>query len=274
MIAHGTSFTFKDKNQDAKEIGKALNVRYLLEGSVLRGQNWLRVNVQLIDAQSGAHLWADRFEENVTDSFEIQDRILARLAEALRQQLVAAEADNGARSKNPDAIDLTMRGRSMMLGPQRPTKEKNDAAIALFEQALKIDPNEADALANLAVAYARSTAWRWNPGSDYPAKILDLANWAIEIDPNNVAAHIAKTYGFSFDGRWQEVIRAATAGLALNPTSAALYTARGAAEGQVDRYDEFVSDRDRATHLNSHDPDMLWFSTPPPGGRLLSGSPN
>ena len=106
VIARNTAFTFKGKNIDAKEIGKELGVRYVLEGSVQRDQNRVRVNAQLIDAESGAHLWADRFEEDVADLFKLQDQVVARLANSLGYELVKAEAEKGARSKSPDAIDL------------------------------------------------------------------------------------------------------------------------------------------------------------------------
>src|SRR5260370_261336 len=102
VIARNTAFTFKGKAIDAKEIGKELGVRYVLEGSVQRDQNRVRVNAQLIDAQSGAHLWADRFEEDITDLFKLQDQVVARLAASLRYELVRAEARRASHSKDPD----------------------------------------------------------------------------------------------------------------------------------------------------------------------------
>ena len=124
VIARNTAFTFKGKSIDAKEIGKQLGVRYVLEGSVQRDQNRVRVNAQLIDAETGAHLWADRFEENVADLFKLQDQVVARLANALNYQLVRADAETGAHSKNPDAIDLDMRGNEAIFRfVQQPTKD-------------------------------------------------------------------------------------------------------------------------------------------------------
>jgi adenylate cyclase len=116
------------------------------------------------------------------------------------------------------------------------TKEQNDDAIALFEQALKIDPNESDALAGLALAYARGKLRRWNPETDYTPKILELSERAIELDPNNVTAYLAKAFYFGFAHDWNEVIRTVSAGLAIDPNSAALYAARGTAEGLVQRF--------------------------------------
>ena len=155
VIARNTAFSFKGKNVDAREIGRELGVRYVLEGSVQRDQNRVRVNAQLIDAGSGAHLWADRFEEDVADLFKLQDQVVARLANSLGYELVRTEAEKVARSKSPDAVDLTMRGWALVWQEQQQprTKENNNAAQALFEQALKIDPNETDALAGDAYAY-------------------------------------------------------------------------------------------------------------------------
>ena len=113
VIARNTAFAYKGKPIDAKEIGKELGVRYVLEGSVQRDQNRVRVNAQLIDAESGAHLWAERFEEDVADLFKLQDQVVARLANTLGYELVKAEAAKGARSTNPDANDLVMRGLAL-----------------------------------------------------------------------------------------------------------------------------------------------------------------
>ena len=106
VIANSTANTYKGKAVDAKEIGKELGVRFVLEGSVNRDQNRVRVNAQLVDAESGAHLWADRFEEDVAGLFKLQDQVVARLATTLGFELVKAEAERSARSSNPDALDL------------------------------------------------------------------------------------------------------------------------------------------------------------------------
>jgi adenylate cyclase len=112
VIARNTAFTYKGKNVDAKEIGKELGVRYVLEGSVQRDQNRVRVNAQLIDAGSGGHLWAERFEKPVTDLFEMQDDIVASLASRLGAELIPNEARRAERTPNPDSMDLYFQGMS------------------------------------------------------------------------------------------------------------------------------------------------------------------
>jgi adenylate cyclase len=119
----------------------------VLEGSVQRDQNRVRVNAQLIDAETGAHIWADRFEEDLADLFKLQDQVVARLANALNYELVRADAETAAHSKNPDLIDLDMRGtEALWRFQQQPTKDGLMAIRALFEQALKIDPDDPEAL--------------------------------------------------------------------------------------------------------------------------------
>jgi hypothetical protein len=113
-------------------------VRYVLEGSVQRDHSHVRVNAQLIDGETGAHLWADRFEESITDLFKLQDQVVARLANSLGYELTRAEALKSAHSTNPDAIDLMMRGWAVHWQP--PTKESIASARDYFERAMKIDP--------------------------------------------------------------------------------------------------------------------------------------
>ncbi len=112
VIGRNTAFAYKGKSVDLKQIGRELNVRYVLEGSVQRSANRMRVNVQLIDAESGNHLWADRFDKPVADLFDMQDEIVARLANALNAQLIIAEARRAERTPSPNSMDLYFRGMS------------------------------------------------------------------------------------------------------------------------------------------------------------------
>jgi hypothetical protein len=104
------AFAYKGKPLDVKTIGRELNVRYVLEGSVQRGANRMRVNVQLIDAETGNHLWAERFDKPLADLFDMQDEIVARLGNALNAQLVAAEARRAEKVPSPDSMDLHFQG--------------------------------------------------------------------------------------------------------------------------------------------------------------------
>jgi adenylate cyclase len=265
VIARNTAFTFKGKNVDAKEIGKALGVRYVLEGSVQRDQNRVRVNAQLIDAGSGAHLWADRFEEDVADLFKLQDQVVARLANSLGYELIKTEAEKDARSKSPDAVDLTMRGWALVWQEQQQqrTKENNNAAKALFEQALKIDPNETDALAGDALTYFLDYTRGWTTtGTDYEAKILGQADRAIALAPDNVWAYNVKSLYLTYSQHANEGLNVAEAGLAINPDDPPLYRARGTALLVLGHYEQAISDVQQAMRLSPRDPVIgLWLAT-------------
>ncbi len=263
VIARNTAFTFKGKNIDAKQIGKELGVRYVLEGSVQRDQNRVRVNAQLIDAASGAHLWADRFEEDVADVFKLQDDVVARLANSLDYELIKAEAKKSVRSKNPDAIDLEMRGRALLLTLLQQganTKEINHAAQALFEQALAIDPNDADALADSAYTYFLDYFYEWGTtATDYDAKVLGQVDRAIALAPDNVWAYNVKSFYLNSTGRPNEGLAAANEGLAINPNYALLDNVRAYAEINLGRFDQAKSDILQAMRVSPRDPTMgLW----------------
>jgi adenylate cyclase len=257
VIARNTAFTFKGKGLDAKEIGKELDVRYVLEGSVQRDGTRVRVNAQLIDAQSGAHLWADRFEEDVSDLFKLQDQVVARLANSLGNELIKAEGEKGGRSQSPDAIDLFMRGWALLqLYPA--TRDKNDAARALFERALAIDPNYAAALAGDAFTYAVDFDLGWtDPQIDYDAKIIGQADRALALASDTMDAYVAKAYYLgNLRDRANEAVDAADAGLAVDPNYARLYSFRAVAEIGLGRFEQAKSDLRQAMQLSPRDPRM------------------
>src|SRR6202044_2695455 len=152
VIARNTAFTYKGKPLDVKSIGRDLNVRYVLEGSVQRGGNRMRVNVQLIDAETGSHLWADRFDKPLADLFDMQDEIVARLANALNAQLVAAEARRAEQAPTPDSMDLYFQGLAWLhkgLTPDNVAQVRD-----FFNRALAADPSNVEALIGSAAADA------------------------------------------------------------------------------------------------------------------------
>jgi TolB-like protein/class 3 adenylate cyclase len=148
VIGRNTAFTYKGKAVDLKQIGRELDVRYVLEGSVQRSGERMRVNVQLVEAESGAHLWAERFDKPLADLFDMQDEIVARLARALDAQLVAAEARRAERAPTPDSTDLYFQGMACV--NKGPTPENMEAARGYFERALMLDRANIEALAGMA----------------------------------------------------------------------------------------------------------------------------
>ena len=154
VVARNTAFAFKGKNVDARDIGKELGVRYVLEGSVQRDQNQVRVNAQLIDAKSGGHIWAERFDKPLANLFSMQDDIVASLASRLGAELMANEARRAERTPNPDSMDLYFQGMAWF------NKGRNPADIArardFFERALALDPDNFDAVVGRACADAQA----------------------------------------------------------------------------------------------------------------------
>jgi TolB-like protein len=148
VIARNSAFSYKGKSIDVRQVGRELNVRYALEGSVQRGGSRFRVNVQLIDAETGNHLWAERFDKPVADLFDVQDEIVSRLANTLTSQLVEVEAQRAERSPHPDATDLYFQGWAF--GNKGITPEYMTKARSFFERALALDPKNIEALVGMA----------------------------------------------------------------------------------------------------------------------------
>ena len=159
VIARNTAFTYRGKNVDAKEIGKELGVRYVLEGSVQRDKNQVRVNAQLVDAESGGHLWAERFDKPLANLFSMQDAIVSSLASRLGVELITNEARRAERVSTPDSMDLYFQGMAWLNKGKKP----DDIAHArrFFERALTLDPGNLDAsLGTVAVDALTAQGYR------------------------------------------------------------------------------------------------------------------
>jgi adenylate cyclase len=150
VISRNTAFAYQGKRVDTKQIGRELGVRYVLQGSVRRSANQVRVNAQLIDAERDAHLWAERFDRGIDDLFALQDEITSRIAIALNVELIAAEAARP--TERPDALDYILRGRAARLKPY--SRDVYLEAVGLFERALALNPRSVEAQCRLAVALA------------------------------------------------------------------------------------------------------------------------
>src|SRR6266481_3037360 len=252
VIARNTAFTFKGKATDVKQVGRELNVRYVLEGSVQRGGKRLRVNVQLIDAESGKHLWAERFEKPVADFFDMQDEIVSRLAHTLDAQLIVAEARRAERSRNPDALELVFQGFASVY--RGPTNEHLTEARGFFERALAIDPRSVGALVGMASVDATMGAYVLTDDRSARLSMAETnAIRALSLDPDRALAHRVLGTVYNMTNRSAQGIAECEQALALNRNLADAHAVIGMAKLYLGRAAETEGHILEAFHLSPRD---------------------
>jgi TolB-like protein len=215
VIARNTAFAYKGKSPDVRQVGRELNVRYVLEGSVQRSGNRLRINVQLIEAATGNHLWAERFDKPAAGLFEMQDEIVSRLANALDAQLVEAEARQAERSPHPDATDLYFQGRACWNRGMTP--EYLAQASDFFERAMALDDRHVDALVGWATVLA--TIAGSFASDERPAQVAaaeSAVTRALSMAPRHAGAYLALGAVQMFTNRADQGIAACERALALD----------------------------------------------------------
>jgi TolB-like protein/cytochrome c-type biogenesis protein CcmH/NrfG len=229
VIARNSAFSYRGRSPDVRQIGRDLGVRYVLEGSVRKSGQRARVTAQLIDAETGAHLWADRFDRHMTDLFELQDAITAELAGALDVRLIEAESRRSERLANPDPLDLVMRARAIdNRGISRPNY---NAAIELYEKALDLDPRNVPALTGLADALGgRATALWSEARHDDIGRAEALVSCALALDPQGAWCHYAQGRVYRLQNRFDDAVGALETALRLNPSLHLARLERGNAE--------------------------------------------
>jgi class 3 adenylate cyclase/tetratricopeptide (TPR) repeat protein len=203
VISRNTAFTYRNKPIDTKQIGRELCVRYVLEGSVRRSGNQLRVSAQLIDAATDAYLWTERFDRDTGDLFALQNEITSCLANALGVELIAAEA--ARRTEHPDALDYILRGRAARLRPN--SRDVYAEAIRLFEHALALDPQSVEAQSRLAnVLASRVLNGMTDSAAADLARAEGLVNQAMATSPRSAYAHLVKGDVLFAQHRWEEAV--------------------------------------------------------------------
>ena len=253
VVSRTTAFSYRGKAMDVKQIGKELGVRYALEGSAQKSGTRVRVDAQLIDAVTGAHLWADQFDAEQTDLLTMQDEIVTRLARALQVELTAAEASRVARAhpENPDAEELALQCEAayLRLGLQR---KEMLPAYALCEQALRIDNRNVRALVILAlrlIVRVRNLQ-SVDPQAD-GIRADELISRALSVDSNNYLAHYARSFLLAAQ-RPEEAIAEAERALALNPSFLPVYTSLWLANWTAGRTEKANEYADAALRLGPH----------------------
>jgi TolB-like protein len=251
VISRNTAFTYRNKPVDTKQIGRDLCVRYVLEGSVRRSGNQLRVTAQLIDAATDSHLWAERLDRDTEDLFALQDEIVSRLANALGVELIAAEASRPA--EHPDALDYILRGRAVLLKPRTPDIQRE--AIRRFEHALALDTQSVDAQSRLAgVLVVRVLSGMTDSVVADLARAEELVDHALVASPRYALAHLVKGHVLHAQKRWAEAIPKYEAPLASNPNYVVALTSLGWCKLSMGSTDEVTSLVEQAIRLSPRDP--------------------
>jgi adenylate cyclase len=265
VIARNTAFTYKGKPVDAKAIGKDLGVRYVLEGSVQPTGDRMRVNAQLIDAESGAHLWADQFDTPRADLLQMQDEIVTRLANAMHLQLPEAEAARLKRTPaaNPNAEDLALQCEGVLLKGGVFLGKEADVAYHLCEQALAVDPNNDRALSFLSTKYWLPVGMGVSADPKADLERADqLASRAIALNPNADHQHNMKAMVLLNQARYDESIAESERALALNPSNVFAYMGLGWACFYSAQFEKSLEYFDKAIRLSPHDPGMgTWLDS-------------
>jgi TolB-like protein len=252
VIARNSAFSYKGKAIDVRQVARELNVRYVLEGSVQRSGNRLRVNVQLIDAESGRHLWAERFEKTVAGLFDMQDEIVSRLAHPLGAQLVVAEARRGERSLHPDATDLNFQGLACMY--KGATAGHLTQARGFFERALAIDPRSIRALIGVASVELNMAGSLLT--DDRPARLSAAetnAIRALSLVPDHAGAHLVLGSAYILSNRATQGIAECERALALDRNLADAHAFIGTAKYVMGRAAETESHVLEALRLSPRD---------------------
>ncbi|MET4118378.1 TolB-like protein/Tfp pilus assembly protein PilF [Bradyrhizobium sp. JR1.5] len=258
VVGRHTAFSYKDKAIDLRKIGGELNVRYALEGSVQRSANRLRVNVQLVDAESGNHLWAERFDKPIADLFDMQDEIVSRLARALDAQLIVAEARRAERSSHPDVMDLYFQGMASIF--QGPNPEYLTQARGFFERALALDPRNIETLVGMAFVDVTIAA---DLLTDNRAALLSAAETnaikALSLAPDHAQAHLVLGYVYIFTNHAARGIAECEQALVLNANLAGAHSAIGLAKMYTGRAVETEGHILEAFRLSPRDIAAYWW---------------
>jgi len=256
VISRNTAFTYRNKPVDAKQIGRELGVRYLLEGSVRRSGKQVRVNAQLINAETDAHLWAERFDRDTDDLLVLQNEITSRIANALGVELIAAEA---ARSTdNLDALDYILRGRAALVKP--PSRDNYAQVIGLFERALALDPQSVEAQSWLAAVLSiRAVNGMTDSAATDLARAEKLVGQVLAASPRSPPTHLVKGLLLRAQRRCEEAIPEFETVLASNRNLVVALHDLALCKLDTGSIEQVIPLEEQAIRLSPRDPGIGWW---------------
>ena len=257
VISRNTAFTYRNKSLDTKQIGRELSVRYVLEGSVRRVGNQIRINAQLIDAESDTHLWAERFNGNASDLFALQDEVTSRIAVALNLELIDAEIARP--TETPDALDYILRGRADNAMP--PARDKYAEAVAMFERALALDPRSVEAQNRLAIALTARVLDQMTGSTAADIASAEALIRRISVAaPRSPLTHFAKGQILRAHRRYVEAIPEYEAAITLNRNWVTAFGALAECKLFAGSVDDMIPLHERAIRLSPRDPYIsIWY---------------
>jgi TolB-like protein len=220
VIARNSSFTYKGRAVNVQQVGRELGVRYVLEGSVRRVRERVRINAQLIDTQSGMHLWADRYDRDLTDVLALQDEVTRMIVDALAVQLTPVEERvlSRTRTVNADAYDLLLRGNEHR---HRFTAEESAISREFYQQAIELDPDYARAYSNLALAYANDVEFAWTDDIEGSIqKGLESSEIALALDDSIPQIHFTRASLYLILRRHKAAVAASRRSIEIDPNFA------------------------------------------------------
>jgi len=265
VIARNSSFSYKGTSPDVRQVARELGIQYVLEGSVRKSGNRVRISAQLIDALTGSHVWANRYDRELEDIFAVQDELTEAIVAAVAPSFITAEARRVEHKPpdNFDAWDYVLRGNWFLA---RRNNDDNAEAIRLFEKALEIDPKSTAAHTGLAFALLYAVGFGWADDVDGArAAALAIGRRAVDQDPNDAEAHLALARASFAAGQLDAAAAACRSAVELNPN---LASAEGflahvlSHRGDRGDYDEALLHVEKAARQSPHDPIMCRWNLP------------
>jgi adenylate cyclase len=254
VIARNSSFVYKGNPVDVKQVSRDLGVRYVVEGSVRKGGERVRISAQLIDASTGHHVWAETYDRDLRDIFALQDEITLAVVSAIQPELRRAEAER-ARRKRPQSLDAYESKQRAWWHFWKAGPEHSAEARRLFERAAELDPNDAGARAGVAFSRFMDVTFEWNEARDRSiAALMQAAHECVELDAESASCQLALGLAYSATGKQEAQIAAFERAVRLDPSLAVAYGWLGMALAIGGRPEQAIDHLEKALRLSPHDP--------------------